>query len=57
MAHKTDAVAQNSIWEEHVRKENRTLRLNEHFSIPNPSKSERLNNVTTHSVRNRWLQH
>jgi hypothetical protein len=33
--------ARNSIWEEHVKKENRTLKLGETFAISDPRKSER----------------
>ncbi|KAG2487081.1 hypothetical protein HYH03_014326 [Edaphochlamys debaryana] len=33
-----DAVSVNRVWEEHVKKENRTLRLNETFLISDPRK-------------------
>ncbi|GMH43373.1 hypothetical protein BSKO_11295 [Bryopsis sp. KO-2023] len=33
-----DEVSRNSIWEEHCKKETRTLRLNDHFSISDPRK-------------------
>jgi len=39
MATKLDEVSKNKIWHEHVRKETKTLRLNEQFLIPDPSKS------------------
>uniref|UniRef100_A0A7S0RVE5 Uncharacterized protein n=1 Tax=Chlamydomonas leiostraca TaxID=1034604 RepID=A0A7S0RVE5_9CHLO len=37
---KLDAVAKNSIWEEHVRKENKTISLGETFSISDPRKMD-----------------
>lgn len=37
---KLDPVAQNTVWEEHVKKELRTLRQNETFVLTDPRKSE-----------------
>jgi hypothetical protein len=37
---KSDAVAANRIWAEHVHKENSTITLNERFAIPDPRRSE-----------------
>lgn len=38
-----DEVSRNSIWEEHCKKETKTLRLNECFAISDPRKSEGAN--------------
>mmetsp|Transcript_459 Transcript_459/g.541 ORF Transcript_459/g.541 Transcript_459/m.541 type:complete len:143 (-) Transcript_459:415-843(-) len=35
---KLDAVSRNSIWEEHVKKENKTFKINENFAIADPTK-------------------
>ncbi|KXZ50060.1 hypothetical protein GPECTOR_18g4 [Gonium pectorale] len=40
VAGKMDAVSVNRVWEEHIKKENRTLRLNEQFAITNPRKMD-----------------
>ncbi|GFR48726.1 hypothetical protein Agub_g10683 [Astrephomene gubernaculifera] len=40
VAGKMDAVSVNRVWEEHVKKENRTLRLNDQFCISNPRKMD-----------------
>lgn len=37
---KLDAVSKQSIWEEHVRKENRILTMNETFNISDPRKMD-----------------
>ncbi|GIL80437.1 hypothetical protein Vretimale_16123 [Volvox reticuliferus] len=37
---KMDAVSVNRVWEEHVKKENRALQLNDQFAIPNPRKMD-----------------
>ena len=39
VAGKMDAVSVNRVWEEHVKKENLTLRLNETFKLTDPRKS------------------
>lgn len=37
---KLDPVAQNTVWEEHVKKELRTLRQNETYMLTDPRKSK-----------------
>lgn len=46
IAGKMDAVSVNRVWEEHVKKENRTLKMNDTFLIADPRKSTSHDEVT-----------
>jgi len=50
VASKLDPVAQNSVWEEHVRKENRTIKLGTTFNITDPRKMTILPEKPNHIV-------
>lgn len=39
ISNKLDEVSRNSIWEEHCKKESRTLTLNTNFAISDPRRS------------------